>query len=57
MGGKGGNVFRDTYKGHMDKTKGGQDRGWEEQMARVGVVVGRKWRQPHLNNSKKIKMK
>ena len=22
MGGKGGRVFRNTYKGHMDKTKG-----------------------------------
>ena len=23
MGGKGGRVFRNIYKGHMDKTKGG----------------------------------
>ena len=27
MGGKGGRVFRNNYKGHRDKTKGGGIRG------------------------------
>ena len=27
MGGKGGRVFRNIYKGHMDKTKGGVESG------------------------------
>ena len=27
MGGKGERVFRNTNKGHMDKTKGGEIRG------------------------------
>ena len=26
-GGEGGRVFRNSYKGHMDKTKGGGSRG------------------------------
>ena len=36
MGGKGVRVFRNIYKGHMDKTKGGQDQGWEVGMAGMG---------------------
>ena len=30
-----GEGFRNVYKGHMDKTKGGQDKGWEVGMAGV----------------------
>ena len=51
MGGKGRKVFRNMYKGHMDKAKGGWDRGWEVGMARVRGVWG-KWRQLYLNNNK-----
>ena len=35
MGGKGQRVFRNMYKGHMDKTKGVQDQEWEVEMAGV----------------------
>ena len=53
MGGKGRRVFRNNYKGHMDKTKGGDGirggrwgwLGWEG-------VVGEKGRQLYLNNNK-----
>ena len=55
MGRKVGRVFRNNYKGHRDKTKGGWgggDRegrwgwlGWEG-------VVGEKCRQLYLNNNK-----
>ena len=41
-GGKGRRVFRYTYKGHMDKTKGGWDQGWEVVVARVGGSGGGK---------------
>ena len=42
------------YKGHMDKTKGGWDQGWEVGMAGVGGgVEGGNWRQLYLNNNKK----
>ena len=37
MGGRGGRVFRNNYKGHMDKTEGGWKQGREVWMA---VVVG-----------------
>ena len=40
MGGKRGRTFRNMYKGHMDKTKGGSYSGWEVGMAEVGGVVG-----------------
>ena len=50
--GKGGRVFTNMYKGHVDKTKGGQDQGWEVGMAGVGEVVGGKWRRLNLNNKK-----
>ena len=42
MGEKKGSIFRDNYKGHMDKTNGGQDHGWEVGMAGVGESGGRK---------------
>ena len=55
MGGKGGRIFRNSYKGHMDKTKRGGDQGGEGGMAGVGGgVVREKCRQLYLNNSKKI---
>ena len=41
-GGKGGRVFRNIYRGHMDKTKKGQDQGWEVGMAGVGESRGGK---------------
>ena len=41
MGRKGGTVFRNNYKGHMDKTKAGWKQGREVGMAGVGRgVVG-----------------
>ena len=47
---------RNTYKGPMDKAKGGKTggarRGW---VGRGKVVVGR-WRQLYLNNKKIIKI-
>ena len=52
MGGKGGRVFRNIYKGLMDKTKGGWDQGWEVGMTGVGRSSGGgKWRQWYLNNN------
>ena len=39
MGGKEGRVFRNNYRGHMDKTKVGWDQGKEVGMA--GVVGGK----------------
>ena len=42
MGGKGRSVFRNMCKGHMDKTKGEWDQGWEVGMAGVGGSGGRK---------------
>ena len=42
MGGKGGGVFRNMYKEHMDKTKGGQDSAWEVRMAGMGESGGEK---------------
>ena len=48
-GGEGGRVVRNTYKGPMDKAKGGgKDGGWE---------VGGEWRQLYLNNNKKREKK
>ena len=41
------------YKGHMDKTKGRWDHGWEMEMVGLGGVAGGKWRQLYLNNNKK----
>ena len=42
MGGKEGRVFRNNYKGHMDKTKGGWNQGREVGMAGVGGSGGGK---------------
>ena len=52
-GGEGGRVFKNMYKGHMDKTKEGWDQGWEVEMTGEGGVVRGKWRQLYLNNNKK----
>ena len=49
MGGKEGKVFR-NYKGHMDKTKRGQNQGREVWMAGMGG----KCRQLYLTTIKKI---
>ena len=49
MGEKEGMVFRNNYKGHMDKTKGGVLSGVVGGMAGVGG----KWGQLYLNNNKK----
>ena len=52
MRGKGGMVFRNMYKGHMDKAKGGRIKN--EKWGWLGWwIVGGKWRQVYLNNSKK----
>ena len=55
MGGKGGRVLRNKYKGHIDKTKGGWNQGRE--VAGVGGVVGSKCTQLYLNTNKIIKKK
>ena len=46
MGGKGGRVFRNNYKGQMDKTKG-RGRSREERWVWLGLGrgLGRKCRQ------------
>ena len=53
MGGRGGRVFRNNYKGHTDKTKGGGIRGGRWGWLGWRGEVGRKWRQLYLNNNKK----
>ena len=53
MEGKGGGVFRNNYKGHIDKTKWGWNQGEEVGMAGVGG----KCRQLYLNNNKINKKK
>ena len=58
MGGKEGRVFRNYYKGHMDKTKEVWNQGREVGMAGVGRgVVRGKCRQLYLNNYKTIFLK
>ena len=42
MGGKGRRVFRNNYKGHMDKTKWGWKQGREVVMAGVRCCHGEK---------------
>ena len=42
MGDKGGRVFRNNYKGHMDKTKGRWNQGREVRMAGIVGRGGRK---------------
>ena len=44
MGGKAGRVFRNNYKRHMDKTKGGWNQGKEVGMPGVGGRGGGKGR-------------
>ena len=56
MGGKGGRVFRNNYKGHMDKTKGGGSSGRRWGWRGWGVVED-KCRQLYLNNNKIINFK
>ena len=53
-GGGGGRVFRNNYRGHMDKTKVGWIQGKDVGMAGGGSVVGDKCRQLYLNNNKII---
>ena len=45
VGGKGGTVFRNTYKGHIDNTKGGEIRGGRWGWLGLGGVVRGKCRQ------------
>ena len=53
MGGKGERVFRNNFKTHMDKTKGGVESGEEGGNGwGWGGVVGGKGRQLYLNNNK-----
>ena len=54
MEGKGGKVFRNNCKGHMDKTKRRWDQGWEVVAAGVRGSGCGKWRQLYWNNNKKI---
>ena len=57
MGRKEGRVFRNIYKGHMDKPKWGRIKdgkwGWLGWGGKWGAVGGGKWRQLYLNNNKK----
>ena len=49
----GGRVFRNNYKGHMDKTKEGWNQGRKVGMVGVvGGVVGGKCRLLYLNNNR-----
>ena len=50
IAGKGAWVFRNNYKGHMDKIKREWKQEREEGMPGVGGVVGGKCRQLYLNN-------
>ena len=55
MEGKEERVFRDNYKGHMDKTKGGWNQEREVRMVGVGGEWwGEKCRQLYLNNKIKL---
>ena len=42
-------------KGHMDKSKGGQDQGGKWGWLEWGRVVEGKWRKLYLNSNKKVK--
>ena len=53
MGEKGGRVFRNIYKGHMDKTKEGRIRSGRWEWLGGRRVVWGKCRQLNLNNHKK----
>ena len=50
--GKEGRVFRNNYKGHRDKTKGGWNQGREVGMAGWGVRGN--YRQVYFNNNEII---
>ena len=54
MGAKGGRVFRNNYKGHMDKTKGGGNRGGRWGWFESGRMVGGICIQLYLNINKII---
>ena len=41
---------RNTYKGYMDKAKGGRFEAGRWGWVRRGGMVGGKWRQVYLNN-------
>ena len=53
MGGKGKGFFRNIYKGHMDKTKGGRFEGRRWGWLGWGKWWGEKCRQLYLNNNKR----
>ena len=58
MGGKGGRILRNKYKGHMDKTKGGcWNQGSEVGMTGVRGRSGGKFRQLYMKNNKLKKWK
>ena len=52
MGEIGEGPSRNTYKGHMDKDKGGGFMGGRQGWVGWGAEVERKWRQLYLNNKK-----
>ena len=52
MGRQGGRVFRNNYKGHMDKNKGEWKQGRDVGMLGWWGVVGGKGRKLYLNNNK-----
>ena len=52
MVGKGGRVFRNNYKGHMDKTKRGGSKGGRWGWLGWGEWLGDKCRQLYLKNNK-----
>ena len=51
MGGRGGRDFRNSYKGHMDKTDKTKQRWNQGREVRIAWVRG-KCRQVYLNNNK-----
>ena len=51
--GEEGRVFRNMYKGHMEKTKEGQDQEWGVGMTGVGGSGGRKMETAVLEQIKK----
>ena len=49
-------VYRNNYKGHMDKNKGGGNRGGRWGWLRWWGGVGEKSRKLYLNNNKILKI-